>query len=366
MLSYKQLADTIYPDLPHTPEEYEAMYPERKLPEGAKVTRLGPSPTGFIHLGNLYGAFVDERLVPDATSGKNVNRYNVIFTPQIGHGNYVLHGSVPVFVDDWGNYKQDGDNVYWEDDAGMTSALVTEDTTWLKEQLNGKYWWFGLSNPKKEDGTQVFEIGSRFWVMCLNKNSKDWDIYYSKLDNEYKNDIEEDRINLFVIGVTSPDGTVYTDFEVEVPLYVQLDQNWDQDLQYIYVDNKTDEIINDVSIVSSREIFGCPIKGDSVSFTKVMLKHFSTHAIYDKKDTVANNDTLDKDLPNNTPIDINGNKINDFNKQIDPDYNNENNYIPIPSSPNNLLNDIDTGNILPLKSLITLISVLGNKLYRKR
>ena len=26
------------------------------------VTRLGPSPTGFIHLGNLYGAFVDERL----------------------------------------------------------------------------------------------------------------------------------------------------------------------------------------------------------------------------------------------------------------------------------------------------------------
>ena len=46
----------------HTPEEYEAMYPERDLPEGAMVTRLGPSPTGFIHLGNLYGAFVDERL----------------------------------------------------------------------------------------------------------------------------------------------------------------------------------------------------------------------------------------------------------------------------------------------------------------
>lgn len=46
----------------HTPEEYEAMYPARDLPEGAMVTRLGPSPTGFIHLGNLYGAFVDERL----------------------------------------------------------------------------------------------------------------------------------------------------------------------------------------------------------------------------------------------------------------------------------------------------------------
>ena len=35
---------------------------QKDLADGAKVTRLGPSPTGFIHLGNLYGAFVDERL----------------------------------------------------------------------------------------------------------------------------------------------------------------------------------------------------------------------------------------------------------------------------------------------------------------
>ena len=62
MLSNRELAQLIYPSLPHTPEEYEAMYPERQLPDGARVTRLGPSPTGFIHLGNLYGAFVDERL----------------------------------------------------------------------------------------------------------------------------------------------------------------------------------------------------------------------------------------------------------------------------------------------------------------
>lgn len=57
-----ELSNLIYPSLLHTPEEYEAMFPERDLPSGAKVTRLGPSPTGFIHLGNLYGAFVDERL----------------------------------------------------------------------------------------------------------------------------------------------------------------------------------------------------------------------------------------------------------------------------------------------------------------
>ncbi|MCQ2563764.1 MAG: glutamate--tRNA ligase [Mogibacterium sp.] len=61
-MNYKELSELIYPSLAHTPGEYEAMYPPRDLPEGALVTRLGPSPTGFIHLGNLYGAFVDERL----------------------------------------------------------------------------------------------------------------------------------------------------------------------------------------------------------------------------------------------------------------------------------------------------------------
>ena len=61
-MDHKELSNLIYPSLQHTPEDYEAMYPARDLPEGAMVTRLGPSPTGFIHLGNLYGAFVDERL----------------------------------------------------------------------------------------------------------------------------------------------------------------------------------------------------------------------------------------------------------------------------------------------------------------
>ncbi len=56
-----ELSELIYPEIAND-TDYEAMYPKRNLPKGAKVTRLGPSPTGFIHLGNLYGAFVDERL----------------------------------------------------------------------------------------------------------------------------------------------------------------------------------------------------------------------------------------------------------------------------------------------------------------
>lgn len=62
-MDYEKLANLLFPDIDKTPEDYEAMYPPRTgLKEGAITTRLAPSPTGFIHLGNLYGALADERL----------------------------------------------------------------------------------------------------------------------------------------------------------------------------------------------------------------------------------------------------------------------------------------------------------------
>lgn len=57
-----KLAELLFPQITKTPEDIEKMFPPRDLPEGAMVTRMAPSPTGFIHLGNLYSAFADERL----------------------------------------------------------------------------------------------------------------------------------------------------------------------------------------------------------------------------------------------------------------------------------------------------------------
>lgn len=61
-MDYNRLAERLFPHITDSPEQIEQQYPKRDLPEGAKVTRMGPSPTGFMHLGNLYGALVDERL----------------------------------------------------------------------------------------------------------------------------------------------------------------------------------------------------------------------------------------------------------------------------------------------------------------
>ena len=54
-----ELANLLFPNIKNTIEYYENKYPERDLPEGAMVTRYGPSPTGNVHLGNLLSAFAD-------------------------------------------------------------------------------------------------------------------------------------------------------------------------------------------------------------------------------------------------------------------------------------------------------------------
>ncbi len=61
-MNYKLLAERLLPGEYPDPAFYEEKYPARDLPKGAEVTRLAPSPTGFIHLGNLFSATADERL----------------------------------------------------------------------------------------------------------------------------------------------------------------------------------------------------------------------------------------------------------------------------------------------------------------
>ncbi len=61
-MDYSYLAKLLFPDVVLTPDDIEKRYPPRNLPEGAKVTRIAPSPTGFVHLGTLFPATVCERL----------------------------------------------------------------------------------------------------------------------------------------------------------------------------------------------------------------------------------------------------------------------------------------------------------------
>ena len=61
-MDHQALADLLFPNVTMTPEELEEKFPLRNVPEGAVITRMAPSPTGFVHLGNLVQGMISERM----------------------------------------------------------------------------------------------------------------------------------------------------------------------------------------------------------------------------------------------------------------------------------------------------------------
>lgn len=64
----EKMAELLLPDIDKTPDYYEELYKPRTLPEGARVTRIAPSPTGYLHLGTLFAALVN-RITATSTGG---------------------------------------------------------------------------------------------------------------------------------------------------------------------------------------------------------------------------------------------------------------------------------------------------------
>ncbi len=64
----EMLAQLLLPDIDKTPDYFEGLYPARDLKEGARVVRIAPSPTGYLHLGTLFAALVN-RITATSSDG---------------------------------------------------------------------------------------------------------------------------------------------------------------------------------------------------------------------------------------------------------------------------------------------------------
>lgn len=202
----------------------------------------------------------------------------------------------------WGKLVIDGDYKYWVDDEGTTSARITKGKNiWLKESSDGESTWYGLDNTNS-----VFTEGSRFWVRWLGRedDKEEWNKYYEQLDDEYKKKVEDNKLWIFLCGVTDPDGNEYTTLATSTNLYVQLGSDWDKDdIQAVFISQAIDEPVESIEYIS--DFKNSPTgTGD---YAKLKLKHFSPYAVYDEL-TDEEREMLDKILNG----DISEDELNDM------------------------------------------------------
>lgn len=61
-MDYNKLAEMLFPNIKHNIEYYLNKYPKRNLNDNALVTRVAPSPTGWLHIGTVYQALLNKTL----------------------------------------------------------------------------------------------------------------------------------------------------------------------------------------------------------------------------------------------------------------------------------------------------------------
>ncbi|MBR6512417.1 MAG: glutamate--tRNA ligase [Clostridia bacterium] len=68
-MDFEKLAELLFPEELKSPDFYEELYKDRGLPEGARVTRFAPSPTGYLHIGGLFSCLIS-KLTADVSGGQ--------------------------------------------------------------------------------------------------------------------------------------------------------------------------------------------------------------------------------------------------------------------------------------------------------
>ena len=101
-MTNKDLAELLYPNVKYDIEYLEKKYPERNLPDGAEVCRFAPSPTGRMHMGNLFASFIPEVIanqsngvfilrIEDTDDKRAIENGVELILEDLEHYNYIVH-----------------------------------------------------------------------------------------------------------------------------------------------------------------------------------------------------------------------------------------------------------------------------------
>ena len=115
-MTNKDLAELLYPNITKTIEDLEKMYPERNLSAGAEVCRFAPSPTGRMHMGNLYASFIPETMakqtngvfilrIEDTDNKRAIENGVELILEDLEHYNYIVNEH-PIKGGEYGPYIQ--------------------------------------------------------------------------------------------------------------------------------------------------------------------------------------------------------------------------------------------------------------------
>ena len=191
-MDFNDLAELIFPNAKDI-SYYEEKYPERNLEEGAMVTRFAPSPTGFIHIGGLFGSIVDRKL---AEQSKGVFILRIEDTDQkreIENGVEQIVNGLKDFgitpdegviseteeIGNYGPYKQsERKDIYWayakkliEEDLAYPSFATKEELDTIREtqekskQRIGYYGrWAKDRFIPKEEAVERIKNGEKFVI----------------------------------------------------------------------------------------------------------------------------------------------------------------------------------------------------------
>lgn len=173
------------------------------------------------------------------------------------------------------NITIDGDAVKNALDETQEGKINENEIIWTKKQVNSSDIWFGIDNSNG-----IFEKGSKFWCTVIDKDvdKEKWLNYYKNIDTK----VDKEKLIIFLVGVTAPNGSEYTNLTNQVNLYVQCPDNWSQDLKAIYITEDTDEAV-------SLEIINLDYPGGKTNFSVLKLNHFSPYAILEESYNVTFN-----------------------------------------------------------------------------